>query len=64
MYTEQCALYIVHVYCTLYTVQEYNEQCILYIEHVYCALYTVEQGSPTYGPRAKYGPFQKNDGPF
>ena len=27
-------------------------------------LYTTQQGSPTYGPRAKCGPFQKNSGPF
>ena len=34
----------------------------LYI--VQCSLYTIQQGSPTYGPRAKCGPFQKNNGPF
>ena len=29
-----------------------------------CTVHSVHQGSPTYGPRAKRGPFQKNFGPF
>ena len=31
---------------------------------MYSLLHSVHQGSPTYGPRAKCGPFQKNNGPF
>ena len=71
LHTIQCRMYTVYDIMYLSIIHDvFSNYTALYsglsmydivytVYHAHCTVYTIQQGSPTYGPRAKCGPFQK-----
>ena len=65
LYTLQCVVYRGICICIQYTVYSIHYTYTYTVHSMYqVSIYTIQQGSPAYGPRAKCGPLQKNNGPF